>query len=248
MYSIYMYINRKSTVHMYMYMYIDFHKQLESRNEGAQFHYKNSCFREDISYVCTIETIPLPTYSCVYILNTCIYIQLCIHTKYMYMYIHVQSCIYIQLCIHTKYMYMYIHTTHRVMNTQYSVGYSSPVNVCCYLRPHLILIAALVHGGQLLGLALGGGPAGVVLELPASIVCGVRLVLLLLLLLLLLWRVAGVCCPGGPPDDFANHPPPPEGTRHLAGDSSSVVCVCVWCVCALKVRCVHDVHTVVSVM
>ena len=48
---IYMYINRKSTVHMYMYMYIDFHKQLESRNEGPQCHYKNSCFREDISYV-----------------------------------------------------------------------------------------------------------------------------------------------------------------------------------------------------
>ena len=43
------YINRKSTVHMYMYMYIDFHKQLESRNEGPQFHYKNSYFREDIS-------------------------------------------------------------------------------------------------------------------------------------------------------------------------------------------------------
>ena len=134
--------------------------------------------------MCSIETIPLPTYSCVYMYSH-VYTYSCV---YIHVHVHVQSCIYIH--VHTAvYTYMYMYTHHRVMNTQYSVGYSSPVNVCCYLRPHLILIAALGHGRQLLGLALGGGPAGVVLELPASIVCGVRLVLLLvlLLLLLLLW-------------------------------------------------------------
>ena len=198
--------------------------------------------------MCSIETIPLPTYSCVYMYSH-VYTYSCV-------YIHVLAlpCLFVCLCLLLSFFLLssLIKTCTCTVMYIYTCTYS-----CVYIHVHvytsssnehtiqcrifltcqcLLLSEAPPHPHSRPGAweaAAGAGPGGRArrgspgtagehrLRGTAGAVAGVVVVVVV---------VVVVAALGGPPGDFASHSHPPEGTHRLAGHSSSVVCG-VWCVC-----------------